>query len=212
MQNDAVLDNIKRLWKVYIKRPLQQVNIDQALVPSKAEALMNLYGSAPGMWIQNNKKVFVSMPGVPYEMKYLMDNEVIPKLRKTFSFPFIQHKTLVTYGLGESALAERIEVWEDSLPDFIKLAYLPNLGRVRLRLSAKGQDKAVIEAEMEKQIQLLLPQIADIFVGFEGEKSIEALIGEQLARHNKTLSNSRKLYRRKNSRILYCKPRSFSLF
>lgn len=190
VQDDAVLDNIKRIWKAYIKRPLQQVNIDQALVPSKAKSLMNLYGSAPGMWFQKEGKVFISMPGVPYEMKYLMEQEVLPKLRQTFNFPYILHKTMITYGLGESALAERIEAWEDSLPEFIKLAYLPNLGRVRLRLSAKGSDKAIVEAEMERQVQLLLPQIEDIFVGFEGDKTIEAILGEQLVRQNKTIATA----------------------
>ncbi|WP_353779260.1 competence/damage-inducible protein A [Winogradskyella sp. 3972H.M.0a.05] len=190
VQDDAVLDNIKRIWKAYIKRPLQQVNIDQALVPSKADALMNLYGSAPGIWFQNNDKVFVSLPGVPYEMQYLMENEVIPKLRKTYKFPYIMHKTLMTYGLGESALAERIEEWEDNLPEFIKLAYLPNLGKVRLRLSAKGMDRQVIEEAMQEQIQLVLPQIVDIFVGFEGEHSIEALIGEQLVKLGKTIATA----------------------
>ena len=187
VESQPVLDNIKRIWERYIKRPLQQVNIDQALVPSKAHVLMNLYGSAPGMWLNRDNKVFVSLPGVPYEMKYLMDNEVIPKLRKTYSFPYIVHKTLITYGLGESVIAERISLWEDSLPDFIKLAYLPNLGRVRLRLSAKGSNKEHVENEINKQIQLLLPQIEDVFVGFEEENTIEAQIGQQLTEKGMTL-------------------------
>ena len=188
VEDKAVLENIKRIWKTYIKRPIQQVNLDQALIPSKSEALMNLYGSAPGMWIRKDNKVFVSLPGVPYEMKHLIDNKVVPKLRETFRFPYIAHRTLITYGLGESVLAERIEDWEDNLPDFIKLAYLPNLGRVRLRLSAKHFDKALMDSELERQVQLLLPQITDIFVGFEEDAPIEVVIGKRLVQQNKTLA------------------------
>ncbi|WP_417214554.1 competence/damage-inducible protein A [Bizionia sp.] len=188
--SEAVLDNIKHIWKTYIKKPLAQVNIDQALVPSKAKVLMNKYGSAPGMWMERNGKVFISLPGVPYEMKALMEDEVIPKLRKTYKFPYIKHVTLLTYGLGESNLAERIEAWEDNLPSFIKLAYLPGLGRVRLRLSAKAFDKHLVETEMETQIKALLPQIDDIFVGFETDDSIEAIIGKQLTALNKTVSTA----------------------
>lgn len=185
--SEAVLDNIKHIWETYIKKPLAQVNIDQALVPSKAKVLMNKYGSAPGMWMEKNGKVFISLPGVPYEMKVLMDDAVIPKLRETYQFPYIKHTTILTYGLGESSLAERIEAWEDNLPSFIKLAYLPGLGRVRLRLSAKSADKNLVEAEMEAQIKTLLPQIEDIFVGFETDESIEAIIGKQLTALNKTV-------------------------
>ena len=140
------------------------------------------------MWLEKNGKVFISLPGVPYEMKALISNEVIPELRKRFKFPYIKHRTLLTYGLGESAIANRIEAFEDNLPDFIKLAYLPNLGRVRLRLSAKAIDKSMVEAEMQKQIELLLPQIDDVFVGFEEDLSLEALIGKQLTKKNKTLA------------------------
>ncbi|SFN96472.1 nicotinamide-nucleotide amidase [Bizionia echini] len=185
--SEAVLDNIKHIWETYIKKPLAQVNIDQALVPSKAQVLMNKYGSAPGMWIEKNGKVFVSLPGVPYEMKALMDNEVVPKLRETFQFPYIKHTTILTYGLGESTLAERIETWEDNLPKYMKLAYLPGLGRVRLRLSAKAFDKKLVETEMDVQIKALLPQIEDIFVGFETDESIEAVIGKQLIAIHKTV-------------------------
>ncbi|MFT4781427.1 MAG: nicotinamide-nucleotide amidase [Psychroserpens sp.] len=186
----SVRKNIEHLWEAYVKRPVMQVNLDQALVPSKADVLMNKYGSAPGMWLERNNTVFISLPGVPYEMKALIDDEVIPKLRARFKFPYIQHKTFLTYGLGESSLAERIEKFEDELPDFIKLAYLPSLGRVRLRLSAKGNDKLVIQAEMEKQIQLLLPQIEDIFAGYEEDLSIEAIIGTHLTEQRKTIATA----------------------
>ena len=186
----SVRKNIEHLWEVFIKKPLTQVNLDQALVPSKADVLMNKYGSAPGMWLERNDTVFISLPGVPFEMKALIDDEVIPKLRSRFKFPYIQHKTFLTYGLGESMVAERIEKFEDELPAFIKLAYLPSLGRVRLRLSAKGNDKLVVEIEMERQIQLLMPQIADIFVGFEEDLSIESVIGKYLTEQQKTVATA----------------------
>ena len=190
VQNQAVLDNIKNLWKKYIKQPLSQVNINQALVPSKATILMNHFGSAPGMWLEKDAKVFVSLPGVPFEMKALMNHEVLPRLQKQFELPFILHKTLLTYGLGESKLAEKIETWEDNLPDFIKLAYLPNLGMVRLRLSAKGTNEQLIISEMNKQIKLLLPQIENEFAGFEENGSLEVLIGKKLTSLGKTLATA----------------------
>jgi nicotinamide-nucleotide amidase len=188
VENKEVLAHVEELFSKYIHTPISDINRHQALVPSKAKVLKNQFGTAPGMWIEKNGKVFVSLPGVPYEMKALITNEVIPKLRNQFEFPFIMHKTMLTYGLGESALAGRIELWEDSLPNFIKLAYLPSLGRVRLRLSAKANDKAMVEIEIERQVSLLLPQIEDVFVGFEEDESIEAIIGKQLTEMGKTLS------------------------
>ena len=188
VQSEPVLENIKSLWKKHIRQTLSQVNIDQALIPSKASVLMNRFGSAPGMWLEKNSKVFIVLPGVPFEMEALISNEVIPKLQQQFELPFILHRTMMVYGIGESKLAERIEDFEDSLPDFIKLAYLPNLGKVRLRLSAKGIDKEYIINEMEKQVAKLLPQIKDVFVGFEEDDSLEALLGKKLIELGKTLS------------------------
>lgn len=188
IEDKDVLANVEHLFSKYIKTPISEINRHQALVPSKSKVLMNKYGTAPGMWLEKKDKVFVSLPGVPYEMKALISDEVIPQLRNKFKFPFILHKTLLTYGLGESAIAGRIEEFEEQLPDFIKLAYLPSLGRVRLRLSAKAFDKAKVEAEMEKQVQRLLPFVKDIFVGFEDNSSIETIIGQQLTDMEKTLS------------------------
>lgn len=187
IENKTVLNNVEQIFSKY-NAPLLTVNRHQALVPSRAKVLMNKYGTAPGMWLEKNGKVFVSLPGVPYEMKALIKDEVIPSLRSKFKFPYIKHKTILTYGIGESALADRIEAWEDNLPSFIKLAYLPNLGKVRLRLSAKAMDKNIVETEMEQQIQLLLPQIEDVFVGFEDDLSLEAIIGKQLTDLGKTIS------------------------
>lgn len=187
--DESVLKNIESIWKQYVRQTLLQVNKDQALVPSKANVLMNTIGTAPGMWIENNNKVFISLPGVPFEMKALIQNEVIPKLTERFHLPFIIHKTLMVYGLGESTLAARIEAWEDALPDIVKLAYLPDLGRVRLRLSAKGFDKETIQVEVQKQIDAVLPLIKDEFYGFEDENGdVESIIAKQLTKLNKSVA------------------------
>ena len=98
IQDQAVLNNIENIWKKYVKQTLSQVNIDQALMPSKASVLMNYYGSAPGMWIEKGNKTFISLPGVPFEMEALIQNEVLPKLKEKYKFPYILHKTLLTYG------------------------------------------------------------------------------------------------------------------
>lgn len=184
----AVLANVEQIFLKYSSAPLLEVNKQQALVPTKAKVLMNHNGTAPGMWLERNGKVFVSLPGVPFEMKALITEQVIPKLREQFKFPYIKHKTILTYGLGESALADRIEAWEDHLPNFIKLAYLPSLGRVRLRLSGKADDKSTVENEIQKQVDLLLPQIEDVFVGYEEDESIEAVIGRSLTENKETLA------------------------
>ncbi len=187
--DQSVLNNIENIWKQYVRQTLLQVNKDQALVPSKSTVLMNTVGTAPGMWIEKEEKVFISLPGVPFEMKQLVQNKVIPKLTAKFRLPFIIHRTLMVYGLGESTLATRIEAWEDALPDFIKLAYLPDLGRVRLRLSAKGTDKDNILAEVQKQIDAVLPLIKDEFYGFEDDEGIvESIVAKQLTKLKKSVA------------------------
>ncbi len=188
VENAAVLAHVEHLFSKYINTPISEINRQQALVPSKCKVLTNTFGTAPGMWLEKNNTVFISLPGVPYEMKALLTNAVIPQLRKRFEFPYIMHKTLLTYGLGESAIANRIEAWETALPKFIKLAYLPSLGRVRIRLSGKHIDKLELETEIERQVQLLIPQLSDIFVGFDTDASLEAIIGKKLTENNKTLA------------------------
>ncbi|MEE2772684.1 MAG: competence/damage-inducible protein A, partial [Bacteroidota bacterium] len=116
VRNEQVLRHIENLFEKYIETPISDLNRDQALVPSQATVLHNEYGTAPGMWFEKDRKVFISMPGVPYEMKALMEREIIPRLTETFSRPVILHKTVMTYGLGESAIAEKIEDWENGLP------------------------------------------------------------------------------------------------
>ena len=190
IRNDEVLEQIEHLFKKHISTPISDLNRNQALIPSKALALKNRFGTAPGMLFEKGNKTFISLPGVPYEMKALLNFEVLPYLQKKYRCPFIFHKTILTYGLGESAIANRLEKWEDSLPGFIKLAYLPNLGRVRLRLSAKGFDKNKIETAMSSFIQELVSHVKDIFVGFEEEGAIEAIIGKLLIENKNTLATA----------------------
>ena len=147
-----VLNHVEHIFATYIKTPISDINRQQAMVPSRATVLHNQYGTAPAMWLENEETVFISMPGVPFEMKHLVQDQVLPKLQERFDRPYIIHRTVVTYGVGESAIAEMIEDWENTLPDFIKLAYLPNLGKVRLRLSARGTNKEVLKNRLEKEL------------------------------------------------------------
>lgn len=186
--NQEVLDHVSHIFSAYIKKPMLPANRLQAMVLSKAEVLTNRFGTAPGMWLEKEGTIFVSMPGVPHEMKGLMEHEVIPLLEQRYELPFILHKTLLTYGLGESVIAERIETFENELPASISLAYLPSLGRVRLRLSSTGTEKATLEKAMEQECKKLEFLVADIFVGYEEEGSLEEIIGKQLMTQGKMLA------------------------
>lgn len=187
-----VYENIKRLFK-RVNHPVNEVQKYQALLPSKATLLPNRYGTAPGMWFHENETVFISMPGVPYEMKGLMKHEVLPRVQEQFRLPYIIHKTVMTYGQGESVIAERIEAWEDGLPDFIKLAYLPSFGKVRLRLSAKGTDKQLLEDTLAGKIEELETLIPEIITGLAEEETIEKAVGNLLANSGKTLCTAESL-------------------
>lgn len=188
VQNDEVLKHVEAIFAKYIDRPISELNRRQALVPSKSEVLQNEYGTAPGMWLKHKDHIFVSLPGVPYEMKALITDHVIPKIRKEFHLPFISHKTLLTFGMGESAIAERLDVFENELPKFIKLAYLPNLGKVRLRLTGKLTDKIVLDDAIAAETNKLVALVSDIFMGFEGEEEEIELIHNILADNGKTLA------------------------
>ena len=188
--DEAVLAHVEELFEKYISTPISDVNRRQALVPSRAQVLHNAYGTAPGMWMQGSKAVIISLPGIPFEMKQLVGNVVIPKLCETFHRPYIYHKTLITYGLGESAVAERISHIESGLPSFVKLAYLPNLGRVRLRLTAKGNDQQLIVDEVHKAIAQLYETIGDIIYGEEEDGAIEAVVAKLLTQKGLTLATA----------------------
>lgn len=188
--NDAVLAHVTKLIEGFYKRTITQINKDQALVPSKCTVLHNQVGTAPGMWMKKENTVFISLPGVPFEMKYLVENEIIPKVVREYKRPYILHKTIMTYGQGESMVAERIENWENNLPDFIKLAYLPAPGRVRLRLSARGTDKIFLEKSIEENVISLTKIIGDIIVGFDDDETLETVIGKLLTQQKKTISTA----------------------
>jgi len=190
IEDKEVLQHVENLFKKYINKPISEINRKQAWVPSRAQVLQNDFGTAPGMWIKNKDTVFVSLPGVPFEMKNLIRTKVLPKITEEFERPHILHKTIITYGLGESAIAERISDWEDNLPHFIKLAYLPNLGKVRLRLSAKGNNKTKISNAVAQEIEKLKNLIGDIIYGYEDEESIEEVIGKLLTSKRATLGTA----------------------
>ncbi len=188
VENEAVADNIRYLFQKYFNKKPMDVNLHQAMVPSTARVFQNIHGTAPGMWMEKDDVVFVSMPGVPYEMKHLLVNEILPAVIDRFNRPHIYHKTLLTYGQGESMIAERIEDWAERLPDHIKLAYLPSLGRVRLRLSSKGPDENQLKSEVDALMEELSEMLKDIAVGYESETSIDRRIGELLIEKGHTLS------------------------
>jgi nicotinamide-nucleotide amidase len=188
VENDAVLIHVKSIIEGIYKRPITQINRDQALVPTKAKVLFNQAGTAPGMWMEKENTVFISLPGVPYEMKYLIDNEVIPNLVQKFERPYIVHQTIMTYGRGESMIAEQIEDWENNLPDFIKLAYLPSPGKVRLRLTARGTNEIILKNEIKNQVEKLDLLIHDIIVGYNEDEPIEVILGRFLTEKKLTIS------------------------
>ncbi len=188
--NEDVLKHVTQLIEGFYKRQITQINKDQALVPSKCMVLHNQVGTAPGMWMKKENTVFISLPGVPFEMKYLVENEIIPKIVVEYKRPYIIHKTVLTYGIGESLLSETIENWENNLPDFIKLAYLPNLGSVRLRLSARGTDKEFLEKSISENVVSLSNIIGDSIVGFEDDESLEKIIGRLLTQKSKTIATA----------------------
>jgi nicotinamide-nucleotide amidase len=168
-------------------RELTELNRQQAALPVCCEKITNPIGTAPGMWFQRKGKVFMSMPGVPHEMKKMMAERVIPKLRNTFVTPVIHHQMIRTVGIGESFLADKISVWEKALPAHIKLAYLPSLGEVKLRLTASGSDLASLQRETEELTQQLLPLAGEYVYGF-GHEPLEVVLGQMLRERQLTLS------------------------
>lgn len=190
VENKAVLAHVIDIIEGFYKKPITQLNKDQALVPSKAKVLFNKMGTAPGMLMEHEQTVFISLPGVPYEMKYLVDHEIVPYLVAKFDRPYIVHKTLMTYGRGESLIAEQIESWENNLPSFVKLAYLPSPGKVRLRLTARGNDEELLQATIVKEVEKLDVLIGDIIVGYEEEETIEVVLGKLLAKKQMTIATA----------------------
>ncbi len=183
-----IADHIAKLFARFGKE-MSELNRLQAELPSACIPLQNDQGTAPGMWFERNATVFVSMPGVPYEMKGIMRVHVLPKLVDKFKMPTILHRTVLTMGMGESWLSERIASWEDALPAGIKLAYLPSPGRVRLRLSAIGEDFRSVRTALDVEVEKLLAIIPELVYGFDDDL-IEQVVGRKLRAMNCTLSTA----------------------
>lgn len=165
------------------------LNRQQAEIPEKCIPLPNVNGTAPGMWFEENGTVVVSMPGVPFEMQPMITDQVIPRLQDKFELPFIYHKTIMTHGMGESKLAEHIQEIEDAIPKHIKLAYLPQPGIVRLRLSAQGKNKSELEDEVNHYCQKLLDEIPELIFGYD-DVLLEEVVGTLLKEREKSLSTA----------------------
>lgn len=210
--DDEVLQHVRSIIEGIHQRPITPMNRDQALVPSKCIILKNPNGTAPGMWMKKENTVFISLPGVPYEMKDILENEIVPKIIKEYKRPFIIHQTVMTYGQGESLIAEKIEDWENNLPGFIKLAYLPSPGRVRLRLSARGTVKELLKVVLADQIKQLTVLIGDIIVGFDDSDAIEVVVGRMLMQQNKTLATAESCTGGKIAQVLTSIPGSSCYF
>ena len=180
-------EDVEYLFKIR-GREVTPLNRLQAEVPSNCTVLRNRVGTAPGMWFEENGVVYASMPGVPHEMKYLMENEVLPRLKSKFKTPFILHRTLLTQGIGESFLAEKIADFEDQLPPHIRLAYLPAAGSVRLRLSGWGEE-AFIRSEMSRLVADLQERVKEYLYGFD-EETIAGVLGDLLRKNGLTISTA----------------------
>jgi len=191
IENKDALQNVENIFRRLrgVSETLLDVNRQQALVPENCEVILNANGTAPGMWFNYQGKVYMSMPGVPHEMMYLMEEAVIPKLKANFNLPFIIHKTILTAGEGESYLAEKIADIENDLPTYIKLAYLPKLGQVRLRLSGYGEDEALLKNEIESFAKRLVERVGRSVVAQE-DIALEKAILNHMAERELTLSTA----------------------
>ena len=187
--NEEALKNVKYLFENIFKRPVTQVNLLQAEVPDVCEVIQNKRGSAPGMIFNKDGTIFISMPGVPYEMKGMVEEAVIPLLKQRYQLPVISHKTILTAGIGESALAELIKDFEEALPSEISLAYLPNYGMVRLRLSTSGFEKEKVQQALELHFQQLKILVKDYMVT-DVDDSMPVVVGKLLKARNKTVSTA----------------------
>ncbi len=184
-RHQEVIEHLKTLFSKR-GRVLTELNEQQADLPANCTMLMNKLGTAPGMWFEENDTIYVSMPGVPYEMKGLMNDHVLPRLTEKYQ-EVIYHKIVRTIGIPESVLAQKIEDWENNLPKHLKLAYLPSFGQVKLRLTAIGGVKSELEKEVQQQIDQLLPLIESSVFGYD-EDEIEKVIGDMLLAKNQTIA------------------------
>ncbi|MES2779658.1 MAG: competence/damage-inducible protein A [Bacteroidota bacterium] len=186
--NEDVLEWVSKIFRMR-KLPMIDTNKNQAMVPANCEVLFNRSGTAPGMWFDVNGKIFISMPGVPFEMKVIFEEQCIPRLQKHFKLPVIIHRTIQTCSIGESFLAKKIEDLENALPAHIKLAYLPNIGQVRLRFSGYHSNSEMLKAEMDTIISNLYELIREYIFG-EEEDTLQKTVGLLLKGKDKTVSTA----------------------
>ncbi len=186
--DEVTLANVKQFFEK-LNRPMIDANVKQAEVPDGCTVIMNKNGTAPCMWFEHDNKIIVSMPGVPFEMKYLMEDEIIPRIKERFKMPFIVHQNILTAGLGESFLAEQIADIEETLPAHIKLAYLPKLGQVRLRLSASGNDEALLLAEVALHTRKIVDRV-EKYVVLTEDLPFEKAILNLMEKYALTLSTA----------------------
>jgi nicotinamide-nucleotide amidase len=187
--NEEALENVKNIFVKILQRPLIERNLKQAEVPASCTVIQNKRGTAPGMLFEKNGKIYVSMPGVPHEMKGMMTEDVIPYLRKKFGANFISHRTLLTASVGESTLAEHIRDFEESLPPEIKLAYLPNYGMVRLRLTANANQEGTLDLQLDRLFSDLKSRVSEWMVT-DSDISLQEVIGKLLISRKQTMSTA----------------------
>jgi nicotinamide-nucleotide amidase len=183
------LDHITHIFETIHKRPMIDRNKKQAEVPDVCEVLFNEKGTAPGMLFKKEGVYYFSLPGVPHEMKWLIEHQVIPIIQKAFSSHFIAHRTLLTAGIGESFLAEQIAHFENALPASIKLAYLPNIGMVRLRLTGSGKDEKALDKELTTQFEALKKAVNEYLVT-DADETMEMVVGNLLKQKKQTVSTA----------------------
>ena len=188
VHHEEVLRDITLLF-AKASREVTALNAQQAELPANCEKITNPVGTAPGMWFYENNTVFVAMPGVPYEMKSIMTQGILPKIHEMFSKGVLHHHIIKTIGITESSLSDLIEDWEVNLPKHIKLAYLPTKGQVKLRLTGSGDDLNTLKQEIDALQMAIMPKIAKYVYGF-GADSLEGVIGQLLNKNNLTLATA----------------------
>lgn len=208
--NEDALQNVKNIF-ARLNRPLIERNLKQAEVPDACEVLPNLRGTAPGMWFEKEGVVYVSLPGVPHEMTGLMEQSVLPRLKNHFETPAILHKTILTAGKGESEIAELIAPFENSLPHHIKLAYLPSYGMVKLRLTGKGDDGAILQQEMDARLTDLKKMVQPWLVA-EGDVSMQEVVSNLLQQKNKTVATAESCTGGYIAHLITAKPGSSAIY
>ncbi len=187
--DEGALANVRHIFERVLQRPMIERNLAQAEVPDVCTVILNKRGTAPGMWFEKDGRIFISMPGVPHEMKGMMTDYILPALQEHFKLPFIAHRTLLTAGIGESFLAEHIKAFETALPPYIKLAYLPNYGMVRLRLTIRGEEQSSLNKELQQQFDHLKQLVAEWMV-IDEDLSLHEAVGKMLKQRGRTVGTA----------------------